>query len=70
MIQNSDPGSWIFQKEVSGYPLSKKKCKWSRTAKPAQRHKKIRKMRGKDGKSKNFDRQAAIFYDDSMEATT
>jgi len=31
---------------------------------------KFKKMWGKDGKSKNFDRQAAIFYDDSMEATT
>ena len=31
---------------------------------------KFKKMRGKDGKSKKFNRQAAIFYDDSMEAIT
>ena len=31
---------------------------------------KFKKMWGKDGKSKNFDRQAVIFYDDSMEAIT
>jgi hypothetical protein len=31
---------------------------------------KFEKMWGKDGKSKFFDRQAVIFYDDSMEAIT
>ena len=54
MIKNSDPGSWIFPKEVSGYPPIKKKCKWSRTAEPAQRHKEIQKNVGQGWKIKKF----------------
>jgi len=70
MIQNSDPGSWIFPKEVSGYPPIKKNANGAGPPNLHNATREFKKMWGKDGKSKNFDRQAVIFYDDSMEAIT
>ena len=58
-------------KRSIGVPPHQTKCKRSRTAKPALRHKKISKKKvGQAWKITNFDRQAALFDGDSMEAIT
>jgi hypothetical protein len=59
-----------ISKRSIGVPPYQKKCKWSRTAERAQRHKEIQKNVGQGWKIKKIDRQAVIFYDDSMEAIT
>ena len=61
-----------FQKKYRGTP-HQTKYKWSRTAKPALRHKKISKKNlGQAWNITNFDRQATLFdgEGDSMEAIT
>jgi hypothetical protein len=59
-----------ISKKVLGYPLIKKNANGAGPPNLLNATRKFKKMRGKDRKSKNFNRQAAIFYDDFMEAIT
>ena len=60
-----------ISKTSIGVPPYQTKCKWSRTAKPSQRHKKIPKKNvGQVWKITIFWRQAALFDSDSMQAIT
>jgi hypothetical protein len=43
-----------ISKQSTGVPPYQKKCKWSRNAKPARRHKKIQKNEGQGSKIKKF----------------
>ena len=60
----------ISGKKVPGYPPIKKNVNGAGPPNLHNATRKFKKMWGKDGKSKIFDRQAVIFYDDSMEAIT